>query len=110
MYDRYYPVENLPNCTEASNPKYNWQRNDPPFGLDFRVWKQLSEDPRPDGSCALEGATAFRFTESAPVKCYAYDVLVGVCALVKFNDHYMTQTYSWDFVEGCFQNGEYTQY
>jgi len=39
MYDRYYPVENLPNCTEASNPKYNWQRNDPLFGLDFRVWK-----------------------------------------------------------------------
>jgi len=39
MLDRYYPVENLPNCTESNNPKYNWQKNDPPFGLDFRVWK-----------------------------------------------------------------------
>jgi hypothetical protein len=39
MIDRYYLVQNLPNCTEANNPKYNWQKSDPTVGLDFRVWK-----------------------------------------------------------------------
>ena len=39
MVDMYKSVLGFPNCTNALNPKFRWQRNDPKTGIDFKAWK-----------------------------------------------------------------------
>ena len=39
VIDRYYPVQDMPLCQLAQNPKFRWQENDPKTGLDFSLWK-----------------------------------------------------------------------
>lgn len=39
MVDMYKSVIGFPNCTNALNPKFRWQKTDPHTGVDFKVWK-----------------------------------------------------------------------
>ncbi len=40
IVDMYRSVLGFPNCTNAFNQKFRWQKSDPTTGIDFKAWKQ----------------------------------------------------------------------
>ena len=42
--------------------------------------------------------------------CFRYEILDAICVRVAYNEHSGVSTYSWDFVDGCFEDGSIAHY
>ena len=109
LIDRYYHVQQFPDCIMAKNPKSRWQATDPKTGLDFNVWRQSSTAATYESECG-EGATFIKRSDDAPGRCFKYEVAVAICVEIAYVEHPDTASYTWDYVGGCFPNGEYVLY
>ena len=83
----YRSVLNFPNCTNAFNQKFRWQRNDPKTGVDFKAWKQ--QVSKVDSESACMDGLFFQNAKgnSGGGKCYTYSILKRVCLMIAFKEH-----------------------
>lgn len=51
-----------------------------------------------------------KFTESAPAVCYSYDYLNALCVLVKYTENYESNQAAWQYMGGCFADGQVAEY
>ena len=109
--DRYLEVQDFPVCTSAKNPKIRWQSSDPKTGLTFKPWKQTAIKAGSASECAdVPNSSFVRLSDSAPGRCYSYEVIDRICVEVKYEEHPDTASYSWNFAGGCFANNEFARY
>lgn len=87
MYDMYHSVLDFPNCTNAFNPKFRWQRNDPKTGVDFKAWKQRVSNVESEGDCNHIDGLYFPNAKNTGGKCYTYSILKRVCLMIAFKEH-----------------------
>jgi len=105
----YKPVVGLPVCSDANNKKAIW-RDIHKEGIDFSAFRQYKEPANFDGSCPQENGVYVKLTDTAPAFCYSYDYINAMCLLVRYVENYDANQAAWEFVGGCFQNGEVTEY
>ena len=51
-----------------------------------------------------------QFTSDSQAVCYSYEYLNALCVLVKYTENYESNQAAWEFVGGCFANGEVAEY
>jgi hypothetical protein len=104
----YEEFKGLPECTEAKNPKFRWQINDPKNGVDIIIWKQNIEDIHCSSliTCKLACPGVYKpglDDDIATGKCYTYDVLKAICLEVGLELDPETGQEKWDYKGGCFE-------
>ena len=107
MTDKYFHVQEFPQCSLAANPKGIWYKTDPTNGLDFLVWRQTAVESSAY-NCDDNGFFVGRSDGTG--KCLHYEYLDGLCLLIKYVEHPESASFSWDFVEGCFEGGKIAHY
>ena len=109
ILDRYYVVQDMPQCQLAKNPKFRWQESDPKDGLDFFLWKQHSKKVKDAGECDSE-AIFIKSKTAQGGTCYAYEVIESVCIALSFKVDEETASYGWSYQGGCFEEGRIVNY
>jgi hypothetical protein len=51
-----------------------------------------------------------KISDSAPGRCYSYEVVDRICLTVKYEEHPDTASYSWNYAGGCFEDGSFARY
>lgn len=115
-------MSNFPTCDGAKLVGKRWQENDPKTGIDFKVFRQYVKDvtvedaakAKEEGTEVCEPNSIFKLRKNKKAKgsgiCYRYEILDAVCVRVAYNEHSGLSTYSWDFVDGCFEDGAIAHY
>lgn len=109
ILDKYYVIQDMPQCGLAHNPKYRWQENDPKDGIDFSLWKQHSKKVGSSSDCDSDGIFVKSKTAQGGV-CYLYEVIESVCIAVTFKVDEETASYGWSYQGGCFEDGRIANY
>ena len=74
-------VRNFPRCTETESGKFIWNDDDPLYGINIPVWKQIEYDV----DCGTEQSCdnicdsdyeAIYINGKLGKKCYAYQVII----------------------------------
>jgi len=74
-------VKNFPRCSATESGKFIWNVDDPVFGVNVPVWKQLvydvdcGDDQECDNLCFTQYNAEFINGKNGK-KCYAYQVIV----------------------------------
>lgn len=100
----------LPNCYNSENPKALWNEADPREGVSFFAFKQTRKAPSMLGYCPQENGIHVQLVSSLPAQCYSYEYLDSVCVLLKYHENYEKNQAAWEFVGGCFADGEIAKY
>lgn len=87
MVDMYKTVVGFPNCTNALNPKFRWQQNDPKTGVDFKVWKQMISKVETESDCSRMDGLYFASSKGNGGKCYTYMILKRICLMIAFKEY-----------------------
>lgn len=106
MYNLYKDVQGFSSCSNALNPKFRWQKEDPKEGVDFYVWKQESVEVSGESECSSKGGVYRKYMQREGGKCYTYWVLERICLLIAYVEHAETASYSWEYKGGCYANGD----
>ena len=73
MVDQYRSVLNFPNCTNAFNSKFRWQKSDPTTGVDFKAWKQQVQKVESESDCrSLDGVFIKNGGNKESGRCFTY--------------------------------------
>jgi hypothetical protein len=110
MRDRYLSVLNMPFCWGATSPKVRWESSYPKAGLDFQIFKQFSKEASNADACDSNSLYKERKTPNTGGYCYSYQVIDAICLRVAFVVDRSANTYSWQYVNGCFDNGSIAHY
>lgn len=79
--DKYFNVQDQPECKLAQNPKVRWQASDPRNGLDFPLWKQYTHKAAAAEDC--EPDSVFVASKTQPLgTCFRYEHVEAVCVAV----------------------------
>ena len=106
----YKTVQGFPNCTNAMNPKYRWQAEDPKNGIDFKVWTQEKSQVNTESECSYNGGIYVPSMRASGGKCYTYMVAKRVCLMIAYKEHPETASYTWEYRGGCYDDGEIAVY
>lgn len=110
MFDLYKSVGNQGDCEMALNPKFRWGAGDPKQGIDIQPY--IEEKEQVTGTtCPHSYQVWVANPRNMPGgRCYSYKVLARVCFMISFAEHPNEATYTWEFNEGCYENGEVAHY
>lgn len=105
MYDMYKTVQGFPDCSNALNPKFRWQQNDPKTGVDFKVWQQDRSHLSSESECTSKSGVFIPALKGDGGKCYNYYVAKRICLMVAYKEHPETASYTWEYRGGCYGSG-----
>lgn len=110
LLDRYNSVQNLPYCQGAVSPKVRWDSTYPSSGIDFQIFTQGSKEAKTADECDSDSQFYPRRGANNGGFCFSYKVVDAVCVRIAYVADPARATYSWQFVDGCFENGSIVHY
>ncbi len=75
----------------------------------MRPWIQHAEEIS-ESACSSKSGIWRAFNQREGGKCYYYDVIKEVCLVIGFASNLETNSYTWEYECGCFQDGEIAMY